>query len=257
MNIISIIPARMGSSRFPGKPMKDILGIPMIGHVYKRVKMCKNLNEVYVATCDKEIFDYVESIGGKAIMTSDSHERCTDRCAEAMMKIENETGEKCDIMVLVQGDEPLTFPQMIDEALKPMLNDSKVMITNLVADLDTIEAFENPNEVKVVMDKKNNALYFSREPIPSRKKSTLKIPMKKQVCIIPFTRDFLLEYNEMEQTPLEEIESVDMMRIIENGGKIKMCETNYKTKAVDTEEDLALVCEIMKKDKLYKNYKCQ
>ena len=131
------------------------------------------------------------------------------------------------------------------------------MITNLVADLDTIEAFENPNEVKVVMDKKNNALYFSREPIPSRKKSTLKIPMKKQVCIIPFTRDFLLEYNEMEQTPLEEIESVDMMRIIENGGKIKMCETNYKTKAVDTEEDLALVCEIMKKDKLYENYKCQ
>mgnify|MGYP001347613527 FL=1 len=247
----------MGSSRFPGKPMKDILGIPMIGHVYKRVKMCKNLNEVYVATCDKEIFDYVESIGGKAIMTSASHERCTDRCAEAMLKIENETGEKCDIMVLVQGDEPLTFPQMIDEALKPMLNDSKVMITNLVADLDTIEAFENPNEVKVVMDKKNNALYFSREPIPSRKKSTLKIPMKKQVCIIPFTRDFLLEYNEMEQTPLEEIESVDMMRIIENGGKIKMCETNYKTKAVDTEEDLALVCEIMKKDKLYENYKCQ
>lgn len=257
MNIISIIPARMGSSRFPGKPMKDILGIPMIGHVYKRVKMCKNLNEVYVATCDKEIFDYVESIGGKAIMTSASHERCTDRCAEAMLKIENETGEKCDIMVLVQGDEPLTFPQMIDEALKPMLNDSKVMITNLVADLDTIEAFENPNEVKVVMDKKNNALYFSREPIPSRKKSTLKIPMKKQVCIIPFTRDFLLEYNEMEQTPLEEIESVDMMRIIENGGKIKMCETNYKTKAVDTEEDLALVCKIMKKDKLYEDYKCQ
>ena len=257
MNIISIIPARMGSSRFPGKPMKDILGIPMIGHVYKRVKMCKNLNEVYVATCDKEIFDYVESIGGKAIMTSASHERCTDRCAEAMLKIENETGEKCDIMVLVQGDEPLTFPQMIDEALKPMLNDSKVMITNLVADLDTIEAFENPNEVKVVMDKKNNALYFSREPIPSRKKSTLKIPMKKQVCIIPFTRDFLLEYNEMEQTPLEEIESVDMMRIIENGGKIKMCETNYKTKAVDTEEDLALVCKIMKKDKLYAEYKCQ
>ena len=257
MNIISIIPARMGSSRFPGKPMKDILGIPMIGHVYKRVKMCKNLNEVYVATCDKEIFDYVESIGGKAIMTSASHERCTDRCAEAMLKIENETGEKCDIMVLVQGDEPLTFPQMIDEALKPMLNDSKVMITNLVADLDTIESFENPNEVKVVMDNKNNALYFSREPIPSRKKSMLKVPMKKQVCIIPFTRDFLLEYNEMEQTPLEEIESVDMMRIIENGGKIKMCETNYKTKAVDTEEDLALVCKIMKKDKLYEEYKCQ
>ena len=107
------------------------------------------------------------------------------------------------------------------------------------------------------MDKNHNALYFSREPIPSRKKSILKVPMKKQVCIIPFTRDFLLEYNKMEQTPLEKIESVDMMRIIENGGKIKMCNTKYKTKAVDTEEDLALVREMMKKDKLYEDYKCQ
>lgn len=257
MNIISIIPARMGSSRFPGKPMKDILGIPMIGHVYRRVKMSKILKEVYVATCDKEIFDYVQSIGGKAIMTSDIHERCTDRCAEAMLKIENDTGEKCDIMVLVQGDEPLTFPQMIEEAVNPILNDSKIMITNLVADLDTKEEFENPNEVKVVMDKENNALYFSREPIPSRKKSKLEVPMKKQVCVIPFKRNFLLKYNQMKQTPLEKIESVDMMRIVEHGGKIKMCQTNYKTKAVDTVEDLALVCEIMKNDKLYKNYKCQ
>jgi 3-deoxy-manno-octulosonate cytidylyltransferase (CMP-KDO synthetase) len=255
MNIISIIPARMASSRFPGKPMKDILGMPMIGHVYKRVKMSKMLREVYVATCDKEIFDYIESIGGKAVMTSDCHERCTDRCAEAMQKIENETEEKCDIIVMVQGDEPLTFPQMIDESVDPMIKDRNLLITNLVADLETIEQFENPNEVKVVMDKYNNALYFSREPIPSRNKGVLNVPMKKQVCVIPFKRDFLFEYNKMKPTPLEIIESVDMMRIIENGGKIKMCKTNYKTKAVDTKEDLELVCEIMKKDKLFEVYK--
>ena len=168
MNIISIIPARMGSSRFPDKPMKSILGMPMIGHVYKRVKMNKTLTEVYVATCDKEIFDYVESIGGKAVMTSDSHERCADRCAEAMLKVEDQSKKKCDIMVLVQGDEPLTFPEMIDEALEPMLKDKSVKITNLVADMDTEEEFNNPNEVKVVMNTKNNALYFSREPIPTR-----------------------------------------------------------------------------------------
>ena len=245
----------MGSSRFPGKPMKNILGMPMIGHVYKRVKMSKTLAEVYVATCDKEIFDYIESIGGKAVMTSDRHERCADRCAEAMLKIENETGEKCDIIVIVQGDEPLTFPQMIDEAVKPMIEDSNVSITNLVADINTIEAFENPKEIKVVMDKNNNALYFSREPIPSRQKSVLELPMKKQVCVIPFKRDFLLEYNEMEQTPLEKIESVDMMRIIENGGKVKMCNTRYITKAVDNEKDLDLVCEMMKEDKLHDQYK--
>ena len=255
MNVISIIPARMGSSRFPNKPMKYILDIPMIGHVYKRVKMNKTLSEVYVATCDKEIFEYVESIGGKAVMTSDRHERCTDRCAEAMLKIEEQTGKKCDIMVVVQGDEPLTFPQMIDEAIEPMLKDKSLNITNLVADMDTEKEFNNPNEVKVVMDINNNALYFSREPIPSRKKTKIKIPMKKQVCIIPFRRDFLLQYNEMKPTPLEEIESVDMMRILENGGKVKMCNTKYLTKAVDTKEDLDLVSDIMRNDKLYKDYK--
>ncbi len=254
MNIISIIPARMGSSRFPGKPMADILGMPMIGHVYKRVKMSTTLSEVYVATCDKEIYAYIESIGGKAVMTSDCHERCSDRCAEAMLKIEKESGEKCDIMVMVQGDEPLTFPQMIDEAVQPMLGDKTIRITNLVADLGTLKEFENPNEVKVVMDKFSNAIYFSREPIPSRKKGVLDVPMKKQVCVIPFTRDFLLEYNEMEPTPLEIIESVDMMRIIENGMKVKMVPTVYITKAVDTKEDLDRVCEMMREDKLYKDY---
>jgi len=255
MNILSIIPARMASSRFPGKPMKDILGVPMIGHVYKRVKMSKTLSEVYVATCDKEIFEYIVSIGGKAIMTSDNHERCSDRCAEAMLKIERDTGQICDIMVMVQGDEPLTFPQMIDESLKPMIEDSSIEITNLIADIDSNEAFEDPNEVKVVMDQNNNALYFSREPIPSRKKGVSNVPMKKQVCVIPFKRDFLLRYNKMKPTALEIIESVDMMRILENGGKVKMCETRYKTKAVDTKKDLELVINIMKSDQLFETYK--
>lgn len=254
MNIISIIPARMGSSRFPGKPMAKILEMPMIGHVYKRVKMSKTLNEVYVATCDKEIYDYIESIGGKAVMTSDCHERCSDRCAEAMLKIEEMTNEKCDIMVMVQGDEPLTFPQMIDESISPMLNDASVMITNLMADLPTLADFENPNEVKVVVDKNLNALYFSREPIPSRKKGVLDVPMKKQVCVIPFRRDFLLEYNEMEPTPLEIIESVDMMRILENGGKVKMIPTSFATKAVDTPEDLEILQSMMLRDTIYKQY---
>ena len=148
-------------------------------------------------------------------MTSASHQRCTDRCAEAMIKIEKETNEKCNLMVLVQGDEPLVHPKMIEESIAPMLKDNKIPITNLVADIDSIEAFENKNEIKVVLDKFNNALYFSREPIPTRKKGILEVPMKKQVCIIPFTRDFLLEYNEMQATPLEVIESIDMMRILE------------------------------------------
>lgn len=256
MNVISIIPARMGSSRFPGKPMAPILGMPMIGHVYKRVKMCEALGDVYVATCDQEIYDYIESIGGKAVMTSDCHERCSDRCAEAMLKIEEADGKKCDIMVMVQGDEPLTHPKMIEESIAPMMEDHSVQITNLMSDLPTLADFENPNEVKVVVDKNFNALYFSREPIPSRKKGVLDVPMKKQVCVIPFRRDFLIEYNNMEPTLLEIIESVDMMRIVENGGKVKMVETSFLTKAVDTRDDLITVEKIMKNDLLWLEYGC-
>ena len=254
LNIISIIPARMASTRLPGKPMADILGMPMIGHVYKRVKMSKTLDEVYVATCDQEIYNYIESIGGKAVMTSDCHERCSDRCAEAMLKIEQDTGVQCDIMVMVQGDEPLTFPEMIDEAITPMIEDKDILITNLFSDIETIEAFEDPGEVKVVMDKFNNALYFSREPIPSRKKGVLEVPMKKQVCIIPFRRDFLLKFNKMEPTPLEIIESIDMMRILENNLKVKMIPTQYITKAVDTSKDLYILNQMMQKDKVQRLY---
>jgi 3-deoxy-manno-octulosonate cytidylyltransferase (CMP-KDO synthetase) len=171
-----------------------------------------------------------------------------------MLKIEKQEKIKVDIMVMVQGDEPLTFSEMIDEAVSPMLENKTITITNLVADLHSIKEFEDPNEVKVVMDKQNNAIYFSREPIPSRKKGILEVPMKKQVCVIPFTRDFLLEYNEMKPTPLEIIESVDMMRIIENGMKVKMIDTQYETKAVDTKEDLDIVVEIMRKDRLCQRY---
>jgi CMP-2-keto-3-deoxyoctulosonic acid synthetase len=124
----------------------------------------------------------------------------------------------------------------------------------IVADIESIKVFENRNEIKVVLDKDNNALYFSREPIPTRSKSKLKVPMKKQICITPFTRDFLLAYNEMKPTPLEVIESIDMMRILENGGKVKMVNTEFVTKAVDTQEDLDLVIDMMKKDELYNNY---
>ena len=254
MNIIGIIPARMASSRFPGKPLALINGIPMVGHVYQRCKMSSLLNELYVATCDQSVVDYVESIGGKAVMTADTHERASDRCAEAMLTIEKQTGRRIDIMVMIQGDEPMTRPEMIDEAVQPLLGDPSVLITNLVADIKTIEEFEDPNEVKVVVDKKGNALYFSREPVPSRKKGVTEVPMKKQVCIIPFRRDFLLEYNTMEPTQLEIIESVDMMRILENGLDVKMIPTAYESKSVDTLTDLREVEQLMVADDLVGKY---
>jgi 3-deoxy-manno-octulosonate cytidylyltransferase (CMP-KDO synthetase) len=254
MKIIGIIPARLASSRLPQKPFADILGMPMIGHVYHRSKLCTTLDEVYVATCDKEIYDYISSIGGKAVMTSNMHERASDRTAEALLKIELDTNSKMDIVVMIQGDEPMVTPEMINDSIVPLLNDKSIKITNLMAKMNSIQEHEDPAEVKVVVDTNNFALYFSREAIPSRKKGVDDVPMLKQVCIIPFLRDFLLEYNEMEQTPLEIIESVDMNRLLENGIKIKMVLSETETYSVDTLADLENVNSKMINDILLKSY---
>jgi len=246
MNILAIIPARMGSSRFPGKPMAEIHGKPMIGHVYERVKKCNLLTKTVVATCDNEIFDYIDSIGGQAVMTDKTHQRASDRAAEALIKLEKEDQIQYDIIVMVQGDEPMTDPEMISEAIAPMISDTSIKVANLVADITSQEEFEDRNCIKVVLDKENNAMCFSREPIPTQR-FNIDIPMKKQVCVIPFTREFLFNYQDMEPTPLEIIESVDMMRVLENGYKIKMVPTRFNTSAVDTEEDLAKVRLLMTK----------
>jgi len=251
---IAIIPARMASSRFPGKPLADIHGVAMIGHCYFRSKMSASLDEVYIATCDEEIRDYAENIGAPCIMTKDTHERASDRIAEAMLKIEADTGNRHDIVVLIQGDEPMLHPDMIDATVRGLNDDPAVNVTNGVAPINTPEEFEDPNEVKVVVDPEGYAIYFSREPIPSRSKWDGDVPMLKQVCIIPFRRDFLLEYNETPQTPLEQIESVDMLRIIENGGKIRMVPMDHETLSVDTPYDLERVILTMTDDGLRTQY---
>tara|TARA_B100001029_G_C15061753_1_gene459162 strand:- start:1894 stop:2661 length:768 start_codon:yes stop_codon:yes gene_type:complete len=253
VNVVAIIPARMNSSRFPGKPLEKIHGMPMIGHCLLRTQLCAELTDTYVATCDNEIYEYVHSVGGKAIMTSDSHDRASDRTAEAMTFIENENGEKVDIVVMVQGDEPMIQPSMIEESLAPF-HDSSVQVVNLMSKIDSVEEFEDPNEVKVVVDKNLNAMYFSREPIPSRKKGVEDVPMLKQVCIIPFRRDYLLKFNSMDETNLEIIESVDMMRILENGEEVRMVMTDCTSFSVDTLDDLKRVEAAMKNDPLMNTY---
>lgn len=245
MNIVALIPARMGSSRFPGKPMARLLDKPMIGHVYERVSKNPLLTVTAVATCDREIADYIKSIGGRAIMTGTHHERASDRCAEALEVLEKEDGVIFDIVVMVQGDEPMTHPDMISEAVNPMLTDPTLQIVNLLGKIESVAEFEDRNCIKVVCDLKSNALYFSREPIPTRAK-VAKVPMGKQVCIIPFRRDFLLEYTRMDPTPLEIAESVDMMRILEHGLKVKMVPTLHNSFSVDTPNDLIRVEQLMK-----------
>lgn len=246
MNILALIPARMGSSRFPGKPMAKILGKPMIGHVYERVSKSTLLNLTAVATCDKEIYDYVISIGGNAVMTKDTYERASDRCAEALEKLEESHNIKYDIVVMVQGDEPMIHSDMIAEAVQPMIDDPSIKVLNLLGTIKDFKEFEDRNCIKVVIDLNGNALYFSREPIPTRFKGN-NIPIYKQVCVIPFRREYLLEYTSLEPTPLEIAESVDMMRVLEHGMKVKMAPTKHTSQSVDTFEDLIKVENLMKK----------
>jgi 3-deoxy-manno-octulosonate cytidylyltransferase (CMP-KDO synthetase) len=250
MKTIAVIPARMGSSRFPGKPLAPILGIPMIEHVYRRTVMCKALDDVFVATCDTEIFESVQAFGGKAIMTSALHERASDRVAEAAADIVS------DVIVMVQGDEPMTYPEMIEESLVPFRGgDAEVACVNLTARIKSQKEFANPNTIKVVMDRDGYALYMSREPIPTLHLQDFdRIPTFKQVCIIPFTASALQEFIQLDPTPLEVAESVDMMRFIEHGRKIKMVETSFSTHAVDHPADLKLVEELLRKDPLTAEY---
>ena len=220
--------------------MATLLGKPMIGHVYERVSQSPLLTATVVATCDQEIADYIKSIGGRAIMTGSHHERASDRCAEALAILEKEDGVTYDIVVMVQGDEPMTHPEMISEAVSPMLEDTSLQVVNLLGKITSITEFEDRNCIKVVCDLQGNALYFSREPIPTRSKVP-EIPMGKQVCIIPFRRNFLLEYTRMAPTPLEIAESVDMMRVLEHGLKVRMVPTQHDSHAVDTPADLVKV----------------
>jgi len=172
-----------------------------------------------------------------------------------LLKIENEKNKKIDIVVMIQGDEPMIFPEMINEAVKPLIDNEDVLVSNLMAPLKNKEEHNDPNAVKVVVDKNNFALYFSREPIPSDKKESNDNYKNKQVCIIPFKRDFLIKFNELEPTPLEIIESIDMLRALEHGYKVKMIPTKYDTYSVDTKNDLEKVTKLIKNDKLFKKYK--
>ncbi len=244
MRILALIPARMGSSRFPGKPMALIGGKPMIGHVYERVSRNKLLTATAVATCDKEIADYVVSIGGEAVMTSDKHERASDRCAEALLAMEKKYNVRYDIVVMVQGDEPMTHPDMLTEALTPMQRDASIRIVNLRAPISGDHEWRDKNCIKVVCSRAGDAIFFSRQPIPTNVSLDGR-NVWKQVCIIPFRRDFLIEYTRMEPTPLEIAESVDMMRLLEHGHPVRMIDTKFQTQAVDTPADLERVAKIM------------
>lgn len=220
----------------------------MIEHVRRRVKLCSLIDDVIVATCDREIIETTEAYGGRAVMTASTHERCTDRVAEAV------TREVADIIVNVQGDEPLLDPNMLDALIKPLLENPELLCANLIARISSEEA-ESPNLVKVTFDQEMYALYFSREPIPSMKKSG-KLPVchYNQLGIIAFRREFLKTYSSLAPTPLEAIESVDMLRLLEHGYRIKFVLVENEGTSVDTPQDLQKAIELMHSDPWLRRY---
>ena len=244
MKVLALIPARLASTRFPNKPLAQILEKSMLQHIVERVQLCKEIDQVAVATCDQEIIDHVQSLGHQAIMTSNLHERASDRCAEAVSKIEVAHKTNYDIVVMVQGDEPMTDPRMLSDVLRPFTDDPNLQVVNLYADIQPGE-FASTNCVKVVMDLVGNALYMSRAPIPVSMDG-IERPSGKQLGLIAFRRQALQKFTELTPTPLEVNESVDMLRFLEHGIKIRMQRTIYRTHAVDIPSDIAEVERLMK-----------
>ena len=237
----------MAATRFPGKPVAKILDLPMIEHVRRRVSCCKALSDVYVATCDEEIKDTVESYGGKVIMTSDKHERCTDRIEEAARSIE------ADIIVNVQGDEPIISPTLIEKLIEPLESNDDIQAACLIYPINDLEDLEDQNTVKAVMNKDNSVMYFSRAPIPNFKLGE-KPKLYEQSGVMAYDKEFLHTYSTLSPTPLERAESVDMLRIIEHGYRIYGVVTENITIEVDIPEHIKKVEEAILNDAVQKTF---
>ena len=237
MKVLCIIPARYASTRLPGKPLREIAGKPMIVRVYERALQARFVQDVVVATDDERIRTVVEAHGGHAVMTGADHATGTDRLAEVAARMTD-----YDLIINVQGDEPLIEPSVIDALVEPFLADDRLAMATAKTEITDEEEQENPNNVKVITDKSGNALYFSRARIPYARVPGAKV--YKHIGIYAYRRDFLLAYARMAQTPLELSESLEQLRALENGYRIRVVETDAVFIGVDTEEDLAAVNEV-------------
>ncbi|HBG45356.1 MAG TPA: 3-deoxy-manno-octulosonate cytidylyltransferase [Deltaproteobacteria bacterium] len=242
MKIAAIIPARYASTRLEGKPLADLNGKPMVWRVYERARAASLIQGVIVATDDERILNSVIFHGGKAVMTSVSHRSGTDRVAEAALSVDAE------IIVNLQGDEPLIEPWLIDAAVKPLIDDPSIQVCTLKTRITEEDEYYDPNAVKVVTGRDGNALYFSRSPIPFARVpfGELAPPPFKHIGLYVYRRDFLFEFTKLKPAPLEVAESLEQLRALENGHRIKVVEVDYNPVSVDTPEDLEKVRRIIK-----------
>ena len=238
MKSICVIPARYSSTRLPGKPLADICGKPMICRVWERASRARSVAEVIVATDDERILRAVEEHSGRAMMTRADHKTGTDRLAEVA-----EHFPDVEVVVNVQGDEPLIEPSLIDELVAQFVEDKDLQMATVATELTDAAEMNNPNNVKVVLDMNDNALYFSRSLIPYPR-NVGKSPVFKHIGIYAYRRQFLIDYAKMKSTPLEQAESLEQLRALENGFKIRVIKSSCQFIGVDTEEDLRLVNEI-------------
>ena len=232
MKIIGVIPARYDSTRFPGKPLALINGKAMIQHVWENSSKSKLINELYVATDDKRIFDAVNKFWGNAVMTSKKHKSGSDRIGEVVKS------KNCDIVVNIQGDEPFINPMNIDKAIMPLVKDKNINVSTLCTKIKNKDEINNPNVVKVVTDKKGFALYFSRYTIPYNRDDMKGVSYYKHIGLYVFRKDYLMKFVKMKPSKLELTEKLEQLRILENGERIKVVITNIDSVTIDTVSDL-------------------
>lgn len=243
MRTLCVIPARYASTRLPGKPLADICGKPMICRVLERASRAQKPEKVIVATDDERIYDVVRAEGGEALLTRADHPTGTDRLAEVA-----EAYPEVDLIVNVQGDEPLIEPSVIDDLIAPFEMDENLPMATVMVRMEDAAEQLNPNNVKVIVDKLGYALYFSRSLVPYPRAAAG--PVYKHIGIYAYRRDFLLRYARLEPTPLERAESLEQLRALENGYGIRVLETDCRFVGVDTPEDLALVNKIYREQGL-------
>ena len=245
----------MASSRFPGKPLEPILGLPLVLHVYERCRLCARLDRVVVATCDEEIRAACQAHGAEAVMTADTHPGCVDRTDEAVRIIGADLADD-DLVLMVQGDEILVTPEMLSDMVAAFAA-SAAPVVNLASRLYGDEEFADVNAVKVVMAPDGDALYFSRAAIPSRARDPrddAAFPMYQQTGVIGFSKAFVHRFGEMPQTPMETVERIDMLRVLEHGLSVRMVTTECRTIGVDTPADQARAAEALAADPTTRRY---
>jgi 3-deoxy-manno-octulosonate cytidylyltransferase (CMP-KDO synthetase) len=241
---LGVIPARFSSSRFPGKVLAPLAGKPVLQHVYERASQARYLSSTIVATDDPRIFDAARAFGARVRMTRHDHASGTDRVAEVA------SAENAEVIVNIQGDEPLIDPAAIDAAILPVAHDSDILMATLKKKIEDLSEITNPNVVKVVTDHAGDAVYFSRCPIPFVRDGNHTTPHYKHIGLYIYQRDFLLSYSTLPVGPLEQAERLEQLRALENGYRIRVVETEYESLGVDTPADLERVAKLFE---LYAN----